>query len=170
MNELRLAALFLVLFTLALAGRVVYGQLNDVQTAGGIVNAVPAFVTEMKPTFTPTVTPTPTKQPDPGDTDGDGCSDQRENGSDETLGGQRDYKNPWDYYDTNGDGIVDLTNDIFGVITHYAPTGTEPEYDVTYDRGPSAGTSWTDTAPPDGVIDLSNDVLGVIQQYLHDCR
>ena len=127
-------------------------------------------------TLTPTITPTPTKQADPGDTDGDGCSDQRENGPDETLGGQRDYKNPNDYYDVLGGGggppdqIIDLTNDIFGVIIHYAPTGTEPEYDVDFDRGPSAGPNVWNMTAPDGVIDLTNDILGVILQYLHSCQ
>ena len=113
---------------------------------------------------------------DPGDTDGDGCSDRRELGDDETLGGRRDYQNPWDFYDVLGggggppDGTVDLTNDIFGVIQHYAPTGAKPEYDVNFDRGPSTGpNAWNMTAP-DGVIDLTNDIMGVIQQYLHDCR
>ncbi|MCH7698465.1 MAG: metallophosphoesterase [Chloroflexi bacterium] len=111
----------------------------------------------------------PSKLPDPGDTDGDGCSDQRENTTDETIGGRRDFENPWDFYDTNGDGIIDLSNDIFFVIQHYAPTGTEPEYDVAFDRGPSTGpNAWNMTAP-DGVIDLTNDILGVIVQYLHDC-
>ena len=42
------------------------------------------------------------KLPEPGDTDGDGCSDQRENGPDETLGGQRDFLNPHDFYDVAG--------------------------------------------------------------------
>ena len=66
--------------------------------------------------------------------------------------------------------IIDLTNDIFGVIIHYAPTGTEPEYDVNFDRGPSTGPDpWNMTAP-DGVIDLSNDIMGVIQQYQHSCQ
>ena len=114
--------------------------------------------------------------PDPGDTDGDGCSDQRENGLDEMLGGQRDYVNPHDFYDVAGsndsppDGIIDLSNDILGVIQHYAPTGTEPEYDANFDRGPSAGPSVWNMTAPDGVIDLSNDILGVIQQYQHSCQ
>ena len=110
------------------------------------------------------------------DTDGDGCTDQKELGPDEMLGGLRDYLNPWDFYDVAGggggppDAIIDLSNDIFGVIIHYAPTGTEPEYDANFDRGPSAGpNAWNMTAP-DGVIDLSNDILGVIQQYSHSCR
>ncbi len=127
------------------------------------------------PTITPTPTPTPTKQPFPADTDGDGCADANENGPDETLGGQRDYKDPWDFYDVAGlsgatpDGYIDLLFDILGVIQHYAPQG-QPPYDAHYDRGPTAGPNpWNMTAP-DGVIDLLNDILGVIQQYDHDCR
>ncbi len=128
------------------------------------------------PTNTPTTTPTPTttKQPEPGDTDGDGCSDQRENGPDETLGGQRNYKNPWDFYDVVGggggppDGVIDLPNDILGVILHFSPQG-QPPYDVQFDRGPKlTGLPWNMTAP-DGVIDLPNDILGVILQHGHRC-
>jgi hypothetical protein len=91
-----------------------------------------------------------------GDTDGDGCSDLQENGFDETLGGLRDYLNPYDYYDVNGDQTIDLPNDILGVVFHYAPSGNERPH------------PWSMTAP-DGVIDLSNDILGVVQQYNHDC-
>lgn len=102
------------------------------------------------------------------DTDGDGCSDARENGTNESLGGLRDYGSPWDFYDVNGDRFIDLANDILGVIQHYAPTGLAP-YDVWFDRGPSAGPyAWSMTAP-DGVIDLPNDVLGVILQFNHNC-
>ncbi len=108
--------------------------------------------------------------PEPSDIDGDGCSDQKEFGPDEMLGGQRNFLNPHDFYDTNGDGIIDLTNDIFDVIVHYAPTGTEPEYDVAFDRGPSTGPNLWNTTAPDGVIDLSNDILSVIAQYLHSCQ
>ncbi|MCH8949924.1 MAG: hypothetical protein IIB87_06060 [Chloroflexi bacterium] len=111
----------------------------------------------------------------PGDTDGDGCPDVNENGLDETLGGLRDYKNPWDFYDIAGlsgptpDGYIDLLYDILGVIQHYSPNG-KPPYDAHYDRGPTAGpNAWNMTAP-DGVIDLLNDILGVIQQYSPDCR
>ena len=134
-------------------------------TPTDIVTATPTATA----TPTPTITPTPAKQPHPGDTDGDGCSDQRENGLDETLGGQRDYNNPWDFYDVAGpgggpkDGVIDLPNDILGVIQHLHA------YDVRYDRGPSVGPNpWNMTAP-DGVIDLPNDVLGVILQFGHRC-
>ena len=116
-----------------------------------------------------------TKQPDPGDTDGDGCSDQRENGPDETLGGQRDYKDPNDYYDVYGpgqslvhDGVIDLPNDILGVIQHFSPAGAPP-YDVRFDRGPTIGADHWQRAGPDGVIDLPNDILGVTLQFGQNC-
>ena len=113
--------------------------------------------------------------PEPGDTDGDGCSDQQEFGNDETRGGQRDYQNPWDFFDVYGpvqsptlDGVIDLPNDVLGVIQHFAPAGAPP-YDVIFDRGHRDGeTLWSMTAP-DGVIDLPNDVLGVILQFGHRC-
>ena len=114
----------------------------------------------------------------PGDTDGDGCSDIHENGPDETLGGQREYDNPWDFYDVAGsplppqngapDGVIDLPNDILGVIQHH-PSGTLG-YDAQFDRGPWTGpNSWNETQGPDGVIDLPNDILGVILQFNHRC-
>lgn len=106
---------------------------------------------------------------DPND-DNDACTDDQENGPDETLGGRRNPHNKWDFYDTNGDAIIDLPNDILGVVQHYAPLGTEPAYDVNFDRGPSAGPNVWNMTAPDGVIDLPNDILGVIQQYLHSCQ
>ena len=104
------------------------------------------------------------------DTDGDGCGDGHELSDDPTNGGVRDPLDPWDYYDVAGpgggppDGVIDLPNDILGVIQHVR------DYDVRYDRGPSTGPNpWNMTAP-DGVIDLPNDILGVLLQYGHDCR
>ena len=115
-------------------------------------------------------------QPEPADTDGDGCSDQREIGPDETLGGLRDFTNPHDFYDVLGpgaslptDGVVDLPNDILGVIQRFSPTGAAP-YDVAFDRGPSVGPNPWNMSAPDGVIDLPNDILGVIQQFNHSCQ
>ena len=137
------------------------------EDAGGN-NAGAAYVYDL-------LRPMPTKQPEPGDTDGDGCSDQQENGMDETLGGRRDYKNPWDFYDVAGlseptpDGVIDLLYDVLGVINHYSPTGAPP-YDAHYDRGPSIGPNPWNMSAPDGAIDLLNDILGVIGQHSHDCR
>ena len=113
--------------------------------------------------------------PGPGDTDGDGCSDQQEFGPDETLGGRRNFLNPWDFFDVEGpgggppDGEIDLPNDILGIILHFAPLGLPP-YDIAYDRGHRDGnTLWSMTAP-DGVIDLPIDILGVIYQFGHTCQ
>lgn len=111
------------------------------------------------------------------DADQDGCYDDNEKGSDPTLGGDRDNTNPWDWYDVARAGgtpfpdqVIDLANDVLGVIDHFAPLGTEPEYDVNYDRGPWTGAnSWKGTTAPDGVIDLANDIMGVIGQFNHDC-
>ena len=133
------------------------------------------FLPTPGPTHTPGPSPTPTSTPDLTDTDGDGCPDQRENGLDEMLGGMRDWQNPNDFYDVLGggggppDGVIDLPNDVLGVIQHFSPAGAPP-YDVQFDRGPSSGPHpWNMTAP-DGVIDLPNDILGVITQFDHDCR
>ncbi len=105
------------------------------------------------------------------DYDGDGCRNEAELqtivGS-ETTGGRRNPADPWDYYDVNQDGFIDLFIDILGVILHYSLDGSPP-YDANFDRGPSAGPNpWNMTAP-DGSIDLFIDILGVIKQYGHDC-
>ena len=114
--------------------------------------------------------------PQLADTDGDGCKDGAEILLTAAEGGERDPTNQWDFYDVLGpgaelptDGVIDLPNDILGVILHFSPQG-QPPYDVNFDRGPSTGPNpWNMTAP-DGVIDLPNDILGVIQQFNHDCR
>lgn len=111
------------------------------------------------------------------DTDGDGCTDKAEMQPKAyaSTGGGRDPLDPWDFYDVSGstpgvpDGIIDLLNDILGVVQHYAPTGAPP-YDAHYDRGPSTGPNGWNMTAPDGSIDLLNDILGVIKQYSHDCR
>jgi len=120
----------------------------------------------------------PTKLTKPGDTDGDGCPDAHENRpkAQASQGGGRDWQDPNDYYDVYGpgqslvlDGFIDLPNDILGVIQHFAPQGTEPEYDVRFDRGVVIGANHWQRAGPDGVIDLPNDILGIILQFAHNC-
>ncbi|MCH7579508.1 MAG: SGNH/GDSL hydrolase family protein [Chloroflexi bacterium] len=108
------------------------------------------------------------------DTDGDGCSDGAETSDNASQGGLRDPLNPWDFYDVAGfgggppDGVVDLANDLLGVIQHYSPTGAAP-YDVRFDRGPSSGPNPWNMSAPDGVIDLPNDFLGIVLQFNHRC-
>ena len=131
--------------------------------SGGIADP-PASVAQISCSIPPG--PTPAKLPFKGDTDGDGCADTSENRpkSELSLGGGRDYLNPWDYYDVDGDGDIDLFGDILGVIAHFSLDGSPP-YDVIYDRGPSAGPNpWNMTAP-DGEISLFVDILGVIKQF-----
>ena len=117
--------------------------------------------------------------PSDTDTDDDGCTDGAELGLDAAKGGLRNPLNEWDFSDVAGspppggdgnpDRIIDLPNDILGVIQHYAPLGTPP-YDVQFDRGLQIGANVWDKGPPDGVIDLPNDILGVIQQFNHNCQ
>ena len=59
--------------------------------------------------------------------------------------------------DNNGDGVIDLTNDILGVILRYQMTDSHPEWDPAFDLDAN------------GVIDLSNDILGTILQYQLPC-
>ena len=109
------------------------------------------------------------------DHDGDGCRDGAELGLVATQGGLRDPLDPNDYYDVLGpgaalpkDGVIDLPNDILGVILHFAPQGAPP-YDANFDRGPQIGANHWQRSGPDGVIDLPNDILGVILQFAHNC-
>ncbi|MCH7578876.1 MAG: hypothetical protein IIB22_01380 [Chloroflexi bacterium] len=110
------------------------------------------------------------------DCDGDGCNNESEAGPDETQGGRRDMRDSWDYYSVLGpgamfpkDGVIDLPNDILGVILHFSPQG-QPPYDANFDRGPQIGANHWERAGPDGVIDLPNDILGVILQFSHNCE
>ena len=112
------------------------------------------------------------------DPDSDGCLDideLRTTEGSEKFGGLRDPLREWDFYDVQGggggppDGVIDLPNDILGVIQRFSPLG-QPPYDVQFDRGVSSGPNpWNMTAP-DGVIDLPNDILGVILQFNHSCQ
>jgi uncharacterized repeat protein (TIGR01451 family) len=60
-------------------------------------------------------------------------------------------------FDTNGDLVVDLPNDIFQTIQHYGLYSTDVGFDPIYDFD------------GDGFIGLANDILPVIQNYLQDC-
>ena len=104
-----------------------------------------------------------------GDTVPDGV-EVTEVGTKEFLCGHRDPFNRNDYYDVSKpkDGVIDLPNDILGVILHFAPGGYPPG-DENWDRPPTMagallGSTWN-RGNPDGVIDLPNDILGVILQF-----
>lgn len=148
----------------------------------------PAPTATRTPTRTPTrtatpVPPTPTPTASGDDRDGDGCSNARELGQDETLGGRRDPDNRYDFFDVplppgapgtgSKDRVISL-EDIMGVIAKVGtlaggpanPSGQvyNPDFDRTY-LGPEP---W-DLGPPNGAVDVS-DVLFVINQFGHSCR
>lgn len=110
------------------------------------------------------------------DTDGDGCSDAAESGPDETFGGRRDYLNPYDFYDIDGNKMIDLFLDIFSVAYAFGDDADsigpgEPDgYDATLDRSaPLPGGDVWDMQGPDGMIDQLTDIFGVAFQFGHDC-
>ena len=110
------------------------------------------------------------------DSDGDGCFDAQELGTNEQLGGLRDPNNPYDFYDTNGDGTVDLLNDVFNVAGVFGADADgvgpgEPDgYDAALDRSaPAMGMDPWDMQAPDGMIDLLTDIFGVAKQFGHSC-
>jgi hypothetical protein len=130
-----------------------------------------------------------------GDSDGDGCSDQEELGSNPALGGQRDPQNRWDFYDvpvpslyqSGGAGVRDkaigMTTDMVALLTYVGSknTGSDARYNVDldgdgvqdgidYDRRPSAYPSqlWR-SGPPDGAIGITTDVVAMTKQAGHSC-
>ncbi|MEX2159255.1 MAG: flexitail domain-containing putative surface protein, partial [Dehalococcoidia bacterium] len=114
-----------------------------------------------------------TTDPCMADTDGDRCTDGAEvrvtPGSEET-GGRRDPMNPWDFYDTDGSGAIDLFHDIFGVASRYGLKPADAGYAASFDRSAAAAGQLTwEMGPPDGTIDLFTDIFGVTFQYGHHC-
>jgi hypothetical protein len=100
------------------------------------------------------------------DTDGDGCTDTREVGTNAATGGRRDWQNPWDYFNPTHDGRV-RSDDILAVQQHYGRNAGDPGYDVKYDRTYIGPNVWN-LGPPDGKI-RSVDILAIQKQYGHDC-
>jgi len=58
----------------------------------------------------------------------------------------------------NGDGVVDLANDILGVIIRFQMTPLDPDWSPAFDIN------------SDGFIDLANDILGTILQFQLPCN
>jgi hypothetical protein len=99
------------------------------------------------------------------DSDGDGCAESEELGSNQYLGGQRGPLDGWDFYDVPlpvgdpGTGTKDQQidiNDAFGVLakfgSHPANPPGAPPYDSAYDRSTPTGgypgpTSWLTEDP-----------------------
>ena len=101
-----------------------------------------------------------------GDTDGDGCPDAQELGTNPVLGGGRDPLNPWDYFNPTHDG-KNRVDDILAVVQHYEKNAGDPGYDTKYDRTYLGPNKWN-LGPPDGMIRVV-DILAEIYQYHHDC-
>jgi hypothetical protein len=57
----------------------------------------------------------------------------------------------------NGDGVIDLPNDILGVILRFQMTSADPNWSPSFDLN------------SDGLIDLPNDILGTILQFQLPC-
>lgn len=95
----------------------------------------------------------------------DGCSTSEELGSTEGAGGDRDPWNPWDFYDVDGNGTVDLFVDIFGVAGLFGQSNPP----IAYDRSGVVGPNPWNINGPDGTIDLFLDIFGVANQFGHAC-
>ena len=106
---------------------------------------------------------------DNDDTDGDGCANIEEYGTNGALGGRRNPLSPYDFYDTNSDRVVNVLDDVLTVIQAFGPSGG-PNYQASLDRSPRLpGTDGWDLGPPDGTIDVLTDVAGVGLQFGHSC-
>lgn len=108
----------------------------------------------------------------PLDTDGDGCSDDEELGSDPRFGGRRDLVNPWDFFDTPPWDNSISVSDIFRVVQRFGSLdyAGAPTYELDFDRGPpvsGAGDPW-DLNEPDGAVSVG-DIVGVVVQFGHHC-
>lgn len=130
------------------------------------------------PDAAPTPKATPTAQPKPGDSDGDGCSDGRELGPNEQLGGRRNYLNRWDFYDVDGNGVVNINGDILAVAYAFG-SSSGANYSAAKDRrAPPPAASEPDSSlrepwdmgAPDRAININVDILGVARQFGHSCR
>jgi hypothetical protein len=137
--------------------------------------------------------------PPDDDTDGDGCTNGQELGTNPALGGLRNPKYFWDFFDVwshpAGDPLawernrqIGLFGDIFGVAARFgavrgspptkgealaealAPPTNETGYHAAFDRSPPPnGVDPWALGPPDGTIDLFVDILGVAAQFGHSC-
>jgi hypothetical protein len=100
------------------------------------------------------------------DTDGDSCSDSREKGAQASLGGARDYLNPWDFFDPTKDGRHRV-NDIMAVIARFNTSAMSPDYSTDLDRT-AVGPNYWNLGPPNGKIAI-DDVLAITRLYGQDC-
>jgi hypothetical protein len=100
------------------------------------------------------------------DTDGDGCSDAREGGSNERAGGLRDELNPWDFFDPTGDS-KHRVDDIIAVLGAYLVDEGAAGYSQSTDRTMLGPNTWN-LGPPNGLVRV-DDIVSALRLYFHDC-
>jgi hypothetical protein len=103
------------------------------------------------------------------DADDDGCADTMEGQSSagaELVGGLRDSKNSYDYFNPTGDGMNRI-DDVLAVVDQYYVDIGNPSYDADTDRTLLGPAAW-DTGPPNG-LQRVDDILNQLKQYFHDC-
>lgn len=102
------------------------------------------------------------------DYDGDRCPDLAELGLDRMKGGDRDPKNPWDWFEPTHDG-VNSVSDILAVVQQYGRTVGSPGYNQDMDRtsGGDLSRPWL-TGPPNGSVRV-DDILLSVHQYGSRC-
>lgn len=121
----------------------------------------------------------------PRDVDLDGCLDITELGPNAGLGGSRNPKDRWDFFDvpTDAPPVRDRNvsiGDVGGIVGRYgaygdpggdplAPPPAAPAYHTAYDRGgiTPGGEPWN-LLPPDGMITVG-DIGAVVSQFGHSC-
>jgi len=115
---------------------------------------------------------------DPDD-DNDGCADLQETAENPGLGGLRNPKNFWDFFDTpDANNLRDRAvtiGDVVRVVARFGTTGAPGDplspppltgYHTAYDRRPAGGNF---SGPADGSVTIGDVVLDVAQ-FGHTCR
>jgi hypothetical protein len=104
--------------------------------------------------------------PPDADADKDGCPDLVELSADHTWGGQRDIFSKWDFFDTTGDGAVDLA-DALDALRYFGDPGKSDEGNLRDRYVPDARTPWLAAEANDGV-DL-RDVVANLMSFGDRC-
>ena len=115
------------------------------------------------------------------DTDNDGCTDGQELGSTAVLGGARNPKRFWDFFDTPDNSNVRdraiTIADIGRIVARFGTTGdpagdplSPPPaigYHTAFDRTPVGPELWN-LGPPDGAVTIQ-DIGLMVAQFGHSC-
>jgi hypothetical protein len=84
----------------------------------------------------------------------------------EFSGGQRNFLNPWDYFDPTHDKRVRM-DDILDVVHQFFKDSGNPAYNVDTDRTLIGPLAWN-LGPPNGQQRV-DDILNIVHQFFHDC-